>query len=85
MSILATIRLWVFVAAPGLLAPVASASESAVPPLELAASAPAASTPLVLGAPPAWTVMALGATVVSLTVLRRLRKQALPAPARRSR
>ncbi|HEX5011700.1 MAG TPA: hypothetical protein VFY71_15005 [Planctomycetota bacterium] len=40
----------------------------------LAASAPVTSAPFVLGAPPAWGLMALGATVVGLTVLRRVRK-----------
>jgi hypothetical protein len=54
------------------LTPVALANEAVTP--ALAASAPVTSTPLVLGAPPAWGLMALGATVVVLTVLRRVRK-----------
>jgi len=81
VSHVAAIHSCIVVFASGLLAPMASATESPLP--QLAATAPAASTPLVLGAPPAWTVMALGATVVFLTVLRRLRKHPQPAHARR--
>jgi hypothetical protein len=56
------------------LSPLALASEPAQE--ALATTEPTGSVPLVLGAPPAWTVMALGIAVVSITVVRRLRKAA---------
>lgn len=77
---LATLRSFVFVVAPLVLAAGASAAEASAP--VLASSVPMGSTPLVLGAPPAWSVVALGATVISLTLLRRARKD-VPHQARR--
>jgi hypothetical protein len=75
---LVSLRSWLALSLPLLLAPAAMASEAlTAPAAAVDARQAAASVPLVLGAPPAWVVMAIGVAVVSVTVYRRVRKAAL--------
>jgi len=75
-------RLGKVVLASLLLAPavLANAEPSTAP--AVAVSAPVTSNPLALGAPPAWGLLLLGASVIGVTVLRRMRKT-VPQRARR--